>query len=162
VRATDVEPPPDVHVWNYHLLISSIGAFVFLCSALIGSYFVAQNFDFDALLLTRDRILESEKFHDVSVFSGTQWESDGQFEFVRITAISNQDPGTGGELAKEIAAAALESDPTIHDKAMLAITVAYGFDIGIANSWRSANFNRTPQEWSEILGRTGIEPRAIK
>ena len=53
--------------------------------------------------------------------------------------------------AREIAAIVLRDYPEVMKKDVMAVTITYGYDIGIARSWRSQNVQHSPQEWQDIL-----------
>ena len=37
------------------------------------------------------------------------------------------------------------------EKDSVVINASYGYDIGLANAWRSQRVQHTPQEWKELL-----------
>jgi len=151
VRGTDVETPQREKFWQYHLLISSIGAVVIFVVGLLSSLFVANTFQLEGLTVAQERLLNSDRYHYASVFSGTSFGPSGQFDFVRIVAVSNQNPQSYEAAAIDVAKIVLESVPEIENKAALVITITYGFDIGIASAWQNGSYNHSRQEWAEIL-----------
>lgn len=48
----------------------------------------------------------------------------------------------------------LNRDPSIGREDEIAITVIYGYDIGIASAWRSRSFALSPQQWQQRLSVT--------
>ncbi len=46
----------------------------------------------------------------------------------------------------------------IENKDILAVTITHGYDIGIAQAWRSWSFKYSPSEWQDILILQGILP----
>ena len=90
-----------------------------------------------------------------TVFEGKSWRvSDGdklETTYFRSTAILKERPGDYESPAKEIASIVLHAYPDVMKKDVLAITVTYGYDIGIARAWRSQSVHHSPEEWQKIL-----------
>jgi hypothetical protein len=50
-------------------------------------------------------------------------------------------------LANRLARIILDRDPAAAKEDVIAISIIYGYDIGIASSWRSRNFAFSPDQW---------------
>ena len=50
-------------------------------------------------------------------------------------------------LANKLARIILDRDPAAAKEDVIAISIVYGYDIGIASSWRSRNFAFSPDQW---------------
>jgi uncharacterized RDD family membrane protein YckC len=50
-------------------------------------------------------------------------------------------------LANRLARIILDRDPSAEKEDVIAISISYGYDIGIASAWRSQNFSFSPAEW---------------
>ena len=110
---------------------------------------------FPELLAVQKSIQSSGKVHVATTIvgkswgttSGKKWESN----YFRTNAILKERPSNYEGAAKEIATIVLRDYPEVMKKDVMAVTVMYGYDIGIARSWRSQNVQHSPQEWQEIL-----------
>jgi len=151
VRGTDVEPPAAVGIWKYHLLIAAAATFLVLGVGVVTTYFVSERFGLQDLVLVQERINESENVHYGSVFVGTFWGTNGAGDYIKVNAVWNKRPVSYEESAKDIAAVVLDNYPDIYSKDVLAITVVYGFDIGISSGWQNYQVSHTPAEWAEIV-----------
>jgi hypothetical protein len=50
-------------------------------------------------------------------------------------------------LANRLARIILDRDPSAEKEDVIAISIIYGYDIGIASAWRSRNFAFSPEQW---------------
>jgi hypothetical protein len=50
-------------------------------------------------------------------------------------------------LANQLARTILNRDPSVENEDIIAISIIYGYDIGIASSWRTQNFSFSPAQW---------------
>ncbi len=151
VRATDVEPPPPVHIWKYHIVIASAAVVLMLVALVSTSIFVAQSFGLSDLAALQERIHESEKVHFASVFAGKVWAGADERSYLKIDAVWRNKPDSYELAASEIAAIAIRDYPDVSNKDALVVNIIYGFDIGIASGWQSYSFAHTPDEWKRML-----------
>jgi uncharacterized RDD family membrane protein YckC len=56
-------------------------------------------------------------------------------------------------LANRLARIILDHDPSAEKENEIAISVHYGYDIGIASAWRSRNFAFSPEQWRKRFSR---------
>ncbi len=54
-------------------------------------------------------------------------------------------------VANKIASIILEKYPAAAEKDYIALTISYGYDIGIAYKWRNLNFSFSPSQWKERI-----------
>lgn len=81
---------------------------------------------------------------NVVVTAGTGTKSSTNLTISAFVDSRNMDAAV---LADSIAATALDSDSEANQKDVIAISIIYGFDIGIASSWRSQSFSYSPAQW---------------
>ncbi len=103
--------------------------------------------------MLQEKIQSSDKVYTATIFSGEK----RRITYLNSNVILKERPQDYKAAASEIASMIMEYYPDVMDKALLSITVTYGFDIGIANKWKSFNFRYSPEEWQEILAATPIE-----
>lgn len=151
VRATDVEPPPVIRVWKYHLAIAGIGAVLILVLSLVATILIGQSVGISDLYAVQENIQNSGKVHFSSVFVGIVWRPDGETRYLQINAVWKEKPESFEDAASEIAAIVMRDYKDIVSKDVLAVTVTYGFDIGIASGWSSYNANYSPEQWRQKL-----------
>lgn len=56
-----------------------------------------------------------------------------------------------GPLADRAVRIMLDRDPSIAKLDEIAVTIVYGYDIGIASAWRSKVFGRSPRQWQQRI-----------
>jgi uncharacterized RDD family membrane protein YckC len=151
VRATDVEPPPPVHIWKYHILILSGAAVVMLLAVVSVSVFVTESFGLADLATLQEKIHDSGQVHFASVFIGKVWGPSGERSYLKIDAVWKSKPDSYETATSEIAAIAIGNYPDISSTDVVVINIVYGFDIGIASSWQSYNSAHSPDEWKRRL-----------
>jgi uncharacterized RDD family membrane protein YckC len=66
---------------------------------------------------------------------------------LNITAWVNDETHVKPERARRLAALALDADPSARNVDVLSVTLIYGYDIGIASSWRSRAIAMAPNDW---------------
>lgn len=151
VRASAAEPPPVVSIWKYHFVIIGALCFIFVIGALVISRIVQQRIPLPELLAVDTSIQNSGKVYVASVFVGTNWGPNGQTQYFSTNAIWKNKPASQEKAAAEIASIILKEYPNIMSKDVLAVTISYGFDIGIASAWQSYNEHHSPAEWKQKL-----------
>jgi uncharacterized RDD family membrane protein YckC len=67
--------------------------------------------------------------------------------YLSITAYSKDRDIESAERAKQLAQVALSADGSTANLDVIQVTLAYGYDIGIASSWRSQTSAHSPKEW---------------
>ncbi len=90
---------------------------------------------FPDLLVVQNAVQDSGKVHAASVFVGTSRGPNGEVQYFTTNAIWKNKPASAADAALEVAAIVLSAYPAIMSKEILAVTVTYGFDIGIASGW---------------------------
>jgi uncharacterized RDD family membrane protein YckC len=149
-----------ISVWNLHLAVVGVW-FIAVVGLLAFMPALSQKGVFPELVAVQKSIQSSGKVHVATAIvgkswgmtSGKKWEST----YFQTNAIWKERPGDYGAAAREIAAIVLKNYPEVMKKDVLTITVTYGYDIGIARSWRSQTVQHSPQEWQEILRKSGLD-----
>jgi uncharacterized RDD family membrane protein YckC len=154
---TKTSPPgsvPPIPLGRPHLAVIGVW-FIIVVGFLFFIPALSQRGVFPELLAVQKSIQSSGKVHVATAMvgkswgttSGKKWESN----YFRTNAIWKERPSDYEGAAKEIAAIVLRDYPEVMKKDVMALTVMYGYDIGIARLWRSRNVQHSPQEWREIL-----------
>ncbi len=75
---------------------------------------------------------------------------NGRSEVAYLNLIAHVNtPDIGNvEIARHLARLAIATDAAISAVDVVRVTLVYGYDIGIASSWRSQTYAHSPQEWS--------------
>jgi hypothetical protein len=66
---------------------------------------------------------------------------------LNITAYAKDPDIENAERAKHLAKLALAVDASATTLDVVQVTLVYGYDIGIASSWKSHNYGHSPAEW---------------
>jgi hypothetical protein len=80
---------------------------------------------------------------------GKTWGGQREQRYLAVNAIWKERPKDFAEAADEIASIAMKTAPSIRDQDVLAVTVSYGFDIGIAHGWKNYSARFSPKAWQE-------------
>ena len=141
-------------VWKMHFVIVAVW-FLAVLGFVIVSYVTAQKGVFPQLLTVQKKIQATGKVHVASAFVGEKWHTENGVRvtktYFRTVAVWRRKPEDFEEAAKQIAFVVLREYPEIMGKDALIVTVSYGYDIGIGQSWKNATYNRSPKEWQEVL-----------
>jgi hypothetical protein len=68
--------------------------------------------------------------------------------------VLNHRPRSMETATNEVAALLLRADPAVMQDDYLRVSVTYGYDIGIAWSYVSEGYARTPDEWQQLIHPT--------
>jgi len=149
-------------VWKLHLIIVGIWFFVTISFCAVAPMITKKGV-FPELLAVQKSIQSTGKVHAATAFVGKSWGSMGgkrwESTYFHSNAIWKTRPEDYQAAASEVASLVLSGYSKIMDKDVLAVTVMYGFDIGIARAWIKQNFHYSPQEWIEILDKQEIEEK---
>jgi len=100
-------------------------------------------------------IEEISSIHAAAVGAGKGWRivdnSATEWTYYNVTATWKGEPQDMESAAQSIASMVLEQSPTSMESDTLSISIRYGYDLGIASSWKSQTFSHTPQQWQEML-----------
>lgn len=151
---------PPVSVWKPHVALVGIW-FLVVIVFLVALPILAQKGPFPELLAVQKSIVSSGKVHTATVFVGKSWGTINgkkmETTYFRSNAILKRRPSDYEAAAKEIATIIIREYPHIMKKDILVVTVAYGYDIGIARAWRSYNVQHSPEEWQGNLATSASE-----
>ncbi len=114
--------------------------------------------DREYLDILYDAVNEIENSTPAGVSIGTATGPKGSNRYVAARVTYHTDPGDLEVASEQIAEAILATNPPIsrYDD-FITVTALYGFDIGIASSWRWHVEGLTPAEWEERLRKKGVE-----
>lgn len=146
VRAGTQDMPPLAPVWRGHvaimaaLLVAAVGA-----GAYVRSLF---NDGFRPLLQVQRQVGRLPAVRAASVVSGVTVVNGGKpTTVISINVVTRTGDVDERALANSVAAIALETDPAAREVDNLSVGVMHGYDIGIASSWTTKNFNAPPGAW---------------
>lgn len=148
-------------VWKVHVVVVSVW-FVLVIVAMIVMQNIAQKGVFPGLLATQQAIMSSGKVHMATLSVGKTWRASGgsrtETTHVASNAIWKRRPADYEAAAREVAFIILNRYPDIMTKDVLAVTVTYGYDIGIARAWRKQTFQHSPLEWKAVAPLPAQKP----
>jgi uncharacterized RDD family membrane protein YckC len=113
---------------------------------------LANSAPFSELLAVQQGLQQEPEVRRVSVFTGVNsfFSSKRGSTTTHILSskifVSKQVPDLDA-LANRSAQIILDRDPSAEKEDRIAISIIYGYDIGIASSWRSRDFAFSPQQW---------------
>jgi hypothetical protein len=80
-------------------------------------------------------------------FTTTTNKGRSETSYLNITAYAKDPDIENAERAKHLAKLALAVDASATTLDVVQVTLVYGYDIGIASSWKSHNYGHSPAEW---------------
>ncbi len=137
--------------WQGHLAVCAL----LMAASGVAPYFakeLAANAPFDSLMSVY-RIVSSEPWVvHANVSKGqtlmtTTNKGTSSTTYLNITAYSKDPNIENTERAKRLANLALSTDTSIGSVDVIRVTLVYGYDIGIATSWRGKTNDYSPAEW---------------
>lgn len=145
-------------VWKPHFVITGVW-FLVVVAFLFVSQVLSQKGVLHEILALQNVLISSGSVHIATVSIGKTWQTSNgkRIETTHITsnAIWKKRPENNADAAKQIAALILKNYPDALNKDILAVTITYGYDIGIARAWRNETVQHSPREWQKILA---LEP----
>lgn len=152
-------------VWKPHLVVT--GLLLVIATALpVAAKGLVKTWEFPELLTVQNSILSSGKVHNATAQAGKSWgtKNDEKWEktYFQSVAIMKKRPDDFEAAGRDIARIILSKYPKVLEKDTLTIIVTYGYDIGIASSWRRHNLSYTPEEWQGLLEKYKAEEKEHK
>lgn len=147
-------------MWKPHLIVVGIWflAVVGLSVIMTG---LSKKSIFQELLVVQRKIQSSGKVHMVTATVGKRWNVvDGnrsETTYFQSNTIWKERPHDNEAAAQQMASLILQNYEDIMDKDVLAVTITYGYDIGIARAWKTQRFQHSPLEWQKILDKSSVE-----
>lgn len=146
-------------LWRGHLaILAGIWALFMVVGILAGV--IANQLGMSDLRRVLEAVESSSSVRSAGVFSGRSWGPQGGGTYFKVTALLSDRPTSFEHAADDIAAVVFEEYPQVMQTDELWIGIAYGYDIGIARSYRTLNMVLRPQEWLDRLG-TGAQRPAV-
>ncbi len=85
----------------------------------------------------------------------------GISSYISANVFYKQEPVVLETKAEQVARVILNGYPQFRDKDIIKITVTYGYDIGIASSWRKHSISLSPSKWRDRLEGKSKEDGSI-
>ena len=139
-----------------HEIVIGVAIVVSLLVPLGGLWFMSRVTSLAPLVRVARSLDAESPITSASVFAGTDWSSFNGSAMHETTVLNAQVvvkrmPANPKALATSIAAMLLHDVPDASTKDVVSVQLVYGYDIGIAEDWRSTNYNGTPAEWMRIV-----------
>ena len=134
-------------IWRPHLLVCAL--FILSTSSL--QFFVpdlAESESFSSFLRAYHAVTAEPGVINAKLNKDTLSSGRGKTTSVNLFAFLDAPDINNEQLARRLATIVLETDTSTMNVDAVRVTLVYGYDIGIASSWRSHNFSRTPAEWN--------------
>jgi len=98
------------------------------------------------------QLYQMENVAGVSVSIGTASGPQGSNRYVAARVILRREPQDIESTAEQVARVILNAGPSISaEEDVIVVSVVYGYDIGIAGSWKGYSDRLSPAEWRERL-----------
>lgn len=151
VSADSAGPIEAATPWQGHLAVCAL----LVVASGIAPYFtrdLAANEPFASLMNVYHSVSSEPWVVSAKVNKGTSFISatnkgKSSTTYLSITAYSKDPKIEDAERAKQLANLALSTDSSAGGVDVIQVTLVYGYDIGIASSWRTKAFSHSPAEW---------------
>ena len=159
LQAADKESLPSA--WKGHLVTLGmifIGIILIITIVLPN---ITQKAFFKELFAIQRKIQDSGIVHYTKVTSGHSTiknmnagnENTRNATFFTVSTALKKRPLDFEIPSRHLAKIILDNFPSVMKKDALVINTSYGYDIGIASTWRTNRIQHTPQEWAELLSQ---------
>jgi uncharacterized RDD family membrane protein YckC len=137
--------PSQVHLAVCVLLVVVSGVTPYFAKHLVGREPFASLINVARSVSSESWVVQAQ----ISKGKTTTTSSTGQSTttYMRITAYSKDTDIKNAERAKRLAIMALSADRSAATLDVIQVILVYGYDIGIASSWRSQQSAHSPAEW---------------
>jgi uncharacterized RDD family membrane protein YckC len=137
-----------------HLGVIGIWLVCVLLLSVLGSFLVSTNL-FSDLLSVQKAVVASPDVSAANVSSGESMTfhggSNAKTSYFQANVSVRARPGSYEAEATEIASIVLNTYPKIDQDDSIVVNVSYGYDIGIARSSITRNFQHSPSEWKALV-----------
>lgn len=151
VKAVQTSPVDAGSVWRGHLLIVGIWMTLTLVFGIASSFVFTRIKLFPEIIPLHEQICKSVNVKKATVFVGKSWSSEGDTAYMKVNVFWKGKPEDFEEAAKKVVKIVIQQYPRVFERDVLAVTVVYGYDIGISSAWWKSHFNYSPQRWEEMI-----------
>lgn len=142
---------PATKTWRLHLTVCTL----LLVASGVAPYYLkglATNEPFASMMNIYRAAMTEPSVVNVQVNKGKSFVTslkNGRSEstYLNLVAYINKPDIQNAGNAKRLAMLAITTDSTVNSVDVIQVTLAYGYDIGIASSWRSQTYSHSPGEW---------------
>jgi uncharacterized RDD family membrane protein YckC len=153
VKADSAPDPIRTSAWKGHYAVVSLLLVAAGLAPIVIGY-LAPKEPFNYLSSIQGALQTQPEVKYANVSTGTNFvkfrNQDTKFSTYlssRIVLVKKIDDYDG--LANKLARIMLETYPQAGEKDVIAVTISYGYDIGISSSWQNQNFSFPPNQWRE-------------
>ena len=151
VQAAPAGVPPAVGLWRGHLVVAGLWLALVVGGALYGLPQLARTRPFAALVALQQVLMKTPGITTAQINSGATLAKDGKTNWTAVTVSVLDADMLGDDLADEVAKTTLARYPAAMRGDRLTIRIVYGYDIGIATSWKNRSYSLTPNQWAARL-----------
>lgn len=157
VNITAERIPNGLQIWRGHYVVVAL----LLLSAMAVPLFawrLSNSSPFKEMLVTQEEILNIPNVATAAVDAGfTAFHSirgsSTTTSYIATKATLQHKVEDANSLANQIAVVIFDKIPGASEKDVVAINIRYGYDIGIASSWKGTNYAFAPMQWKKRLSR---------
>ncbi len=143
---------PALPVWRGHYAV--VGATIVVLS--VGGVLLARQPTMASLLATQQAISALPDVRAVTVSANVQLTSQARIRRLLIGGVIDASLGDPDGMAATMASIALDTYPEAKTQQQIVVTLASGYDIGIASRWRWTSYAWTPAQWRALAARQHI------
>lgn len=142
---------PGQRLWRGHVIIAGAA----ICVLCVGGFLMSQrllsNNEYAALSRVQRLVAALPGVDSAGVNSSHFHTQNGDTSGLFINAVVDSSLLNSESLARRIAQIALENDEDASRQQRITVSLTSGYDIGIAQSWRTVNHAHTPEEWKAFV-----------
>ncbi len=131
-------------------IVGTLFIAVILFSTVVGPKLAGKG-PFPELMDIYQRLQAMDGVSVAGINVGKTFGTGGTTTYITANVVMRNKPQSFEQAANETARLILANYPEARNKNFLAVSVVYGFDIGIASGWQRQNFSHSPTEWDSII-----------
>lgn len=135
-------------VWRPHFIVCAL----LILAAAVLPYLtkdLAASEPFASLMNTYQAVSAEPGVVYAKINKGKSYSGQNETKYMNVVAHLDAPDIDNAERAKSLAARILATDASTLTLDIVQVTLVYGYDIGIASSWRSQNYVHAPAEWAK-------------
>lgn len=138
---------PVLPVWRGHAIIAGGAIIVLTVGGLLATLPIWPNNSFISMLQLQQSVARMPGVHEVAVAVSFQQSKGVTAPILSVSAIIDGSVSEREALARHIARNAMANYPDAHKLRAVTVRLSSGYDIGIAQSYRSWNYSHPPSDW---------------
>src|SRR5206468_1396721 len=143
---------PSGRLWKGHLVILCVLYIGLAAGGGLVTRSAAMRGQLERVMRVAEAVESTDAVRSARVAGSTLFSTDGRrVNVLNVTAILKERPESYEKASARIAGVVLAADPFVRDLDAIGVGVAYGYDIGISESFERRFASLPPEQWRSLL-----------